>query len=67
MALAVYGIAFVTELWLEAIGRVDSIGIWYTGLVAAFYAGLVLAVVLVLTAVWRLMRGRSDDQRGDKT
>ena len=60
----VFLLSFLLELILEELGKVDSIGLWYTGLVALVYTvGLSIVAAFVL-GVQRLFKKHSGPDHG---
>jgi hypothetical protein len=52
----IFILSFIVELLLEHFGKVDSIGLWYTLLVALVYSLITLAAVYLMTKLWKLRR-----------
>lgn len=47
VVVVVYLVCFGVEIALENLGKVDSIGYWYTALVAAVYSLAIITVFLI--------------------
>lgn len=56
--LLAFGLSLLLERILEKLGKVDSIGLWYTAIVAAVYTLIVMVLGLVLQGVWAFLRNR---------
>jgi predicted membrane metal-binding protein len=52
----IFILSFVAELLLEHFGKVDSIGLWYTILVAFVYSLIALAAVYWMNKLWKSRR-----------
>jgi len=59
LTLIVFALSYVIELVLEHQHRVDSIGWWYTAIVAAVYTAVITGIVLIGRLIIRALR----DQR----
>lgn len=58
VSLGVFGCAVVLEVILENYRLVDSIGWWYTAMVAAVYTIVILPIIGVIWLVVRKLRQR---------
>jgi cation transport ATPase len=58
LAVVVFACAYAVEMVLERMFLVDSIGWWYTALVAAVYTAIVMALAVFTRSLWRAIRRR---------
>ncbi|WP_028102978.1 hypothetical protein [Pseudoduganella violaceinigra] len=54
--LLVFGASLLLELQLEKIHKVDSIGLWYTVLVAAICAIVIFTAIVPIASLFRIFR-----------
>jgi hypothetical protein len=58
----ILGVSIATQLLLESLHWVDSIGFLYTLIVAIIYTSIIFSIFLALTAIWKRLL-RSDEPR----